>query len=88
MKRYSKNLWAIKKNGLFIEMHCRSTKTINYIKRWMNLFFTYESIVVYVIQNKSVILQLPAFHLMRMLPCKRIRRTKLALGCAAKKDKL
>lgn len=54
----------------------------------MNLFFTYESIVVYVIQNKSVILQLPAFHLMRMLPCKRIRHTKLALGCAAKKDQL
>lgn len=60
----------------------------NYIKGWMNLFFTYESIVVYVIQNKSVILQLPAFHLMRMLPCKRIRHTKLALGCAAKKDQL
>lgn len=57
----------------------------NYIKGWMNLFFTYESIVVYVIQNISANLQLPAFHLMRMLPCKRIRRTKLALGCAAKK---
>lgn len=54
----------------------------------MNLFFTYESIVVYVIQNISANLQVPAFHLMRMLPCKRIRRTKLALGCAAKKDNM
>lgn len=44
-----------------------------------------KDIVVYVNSKISANLKLPAFHLMRMLPCKRIRRTKLALGCAAKK---
>lgn len=53
----------------------------------MNLFFTYEKYCG-VNQNISANLRLPAFHLMRMLPCKRIRHTELALGCAAKKDKL